>query len=109
LVGRLFSNVSDSGSRTEIVLLITPRVVRNISALSAEQSTFELPGELQNPSSGSVSGQSSLRNIPTSQGQPPRLGQPAVNPTGPTTGTLPTRPIVPVVPTQPPGSNSSAK
>lgn len=30
IVGRLFSSRSDSASRTEVVLLITPRVVRNI-------------------------------------------------------------------------------
>jgi general secretion pathway protein D len=30
LVGRLFSSQRDSGSKTEIVLLITPRIVRNV-------------------------------------------------------------------------------
>mgnify|MGYP000935840013 FL=1 len=31
VVGRLFSNQRDSGSKTEIILLITPRVVRNLA------------------------------------------------------------------------------
>lgn len=37
LVGRLFSSQRDNGSKTEIVLLVTPRVIRNVArpALSA--------------------------------------------------------------------------
>ena len=40
IVGRLFSNRSDDNQKTEIVLLITPRVVRNIVRPSADMAEF---------------------------------------------------------------------
>lgn len=40
LIGRLFSTHRDETTKTEIVLLITPRIVRNITRLDAAQSEF---------------------------------------------------------------------
>lgn len=40
LIGRLFSTHRDETTQTEIVLLITPRIVRNITRLDAAQSEF---------------------------------------------------------------------
>ncbi len=40
LIGRLFSTQRDETTQTEIVLLITPRIVRNITRLDAAQSEF---------------------------------------------------------------------
>lgn len=40
LLGRLFSSQSDSNTKTEIVLLITPRVLRNIPRISPEAAEF---------------------------------------------------------------------
>ena len=40
LLGRLFSNQSDTNTRTEIILLVTPRVIRNIGRMTAEASQF---------------------------------------------------------------------
>lgn len=40
LIGRLFSNHNDVNTKTEIVLLITPRVVRNIARPEAQDSEF---------------------------------------------------------------------
>jgi general secretion pathway protein D len=40
LVGRLFTNRNDINTKTEIVLLITPRVVRNIARPEAQDSEF---------------------------------------------------------------------
>lgn len=40
LIGRLFSNHNDINTKTEIVLLITPRVVRNIARPEAQDSEF---------------------------------------------------------------------
>ncbi len=40
LIGRLFSTHRDETTKTEIVLLITPRIVRNITRLEAAQSEF---------------------------------------------------------------------
>ena len=37
VLGRLFSSQSDTGSRTELVLAITPRILRNIRRPSAEE------------------------------------------------------------------------
>ncbi|OFZ71054.1 MAG: hypothetical protein A2Z01_00025 [Betaproteobacteria bacterium RBG_16_58_11] len=40
LIGRLFSTHRDETTQTEIVLLITPRILRNITRLDAAQSEF---------------------------------------------------------------------
>jgi general secretion pathway protein D len=40
LIGRLFSNQGDNNTRTEIVLLVTPRVIRNIARLPIEDTEF---------------------------------------------------------------------
>lgn len=44
-VGRLFSSQSDNSSKTEIVLLITPRVVRNLARPDAVSSTWPAGSE----------------------------------------------------------------
>jgi general secretion pathway protein D len=41
IAGRLFGNQADDGSRTEIVLSITPRIIRNIQRLDAATMEFE--------------------------------------------------------------------
>lgn len=41
IAGRLFGNQADDGSRTEIVLSITPRILRNIQRLDAGTMEFE--------------------------------------------------------------------
>jgi general secretion pathway protein D len=40
VLGRLFSSQSDNNTKTEIVLLITPRVIRNIGRISPEAAMF---------------------------------------------------------------------
>lgn len=40
LLGRLFSNHSDTNTKTEIVLLITPRIVRNLNLVDAVDTAF---------------------------------------------------------------------
>ena len=40
LIGRLFSNQGDTNTRTEIVLLVTPRVIRNIARLPLADTEF---------------------------------------------------------------------
>jgi general secretion pathway protein D len=40
IVGRLFTNRNDNNNKTEIVLLITPRIVRNIVRPNAEMAEF---------------------------------------------------------------------
>lgn len=39
-VGRLFSNTTETGGRSEIVLLITPRIVRGVAAMPAHVAEF---------------------------------------------------------------------
>jgi general secretion pathway protein D len=41
VIGRFFSNQNDNRSKTEVVLLITPRIVRNIVRPQAEMAEFE--------------------------------------------------------------------
>lgn len=41
IAGRLFGNQADDGSRTEIVLSITPRIIRNIQRLDAGTMEFD--------------------------------------------------------------------
>ena len=43
LLGRLFSRVNNENSKTEIVLLITPRIVRSL-ALPRQQTANSSPG-----------------------------------------------------------------
>jgi len=47
LIGRLFSNNSDTVNKTEIVLLITPRVIRNIERPGARLEEFNSGTELE--------------------------------------------------------------
>src|SRR5687767_4194692 len=47
LVGRLFSNNNDTVNKTEIVLLITPRVIRNIERPGARLEEFNSGTELE--------------------------------------------------------------
>jgi general secretion pathway protein D len=46
IVGRLFSNNSDTVNKTEVVLLITPRVIRNIERPGVRLEEFNSGTEL---------------------------------------------------------------
>jgi general secretion pathway protein D len=69
IAGRLFGNQADDGSRTEIVLSITPRIIRNIQRLDAGTMEFDAGTENSlgggRTSSGGISTPSS--NISPSQ------------------------------------------
>jgi general secretion pathway protein D len=56
LVGRLFGNHNDAVTKTEIVLLITPRVVRNIERPSARLEQFNSGTEFVGTGSGADAG-----------------------------------------------------
>ena len=87
LLSKLFGAAQDSDSRTEIVLLITPRIVRNI----------ELPGVgLQEFLSGT---ESSVGASPIQLGTP--SATPGAQPTRPATPPRPQPPVNPAVPQQP--------
>jgi general secretion pathway protein D len=90
LINRLFSNNTSSDSRTEIVLLITPRVVRNLPSPSLDQ--LEIP-------SGTAGAQGAL---PNQQLQTNISGQPQL-PFNPLPNNFPT-PLQPVQPPQRPAS-----
>lgn len=86
-LGRLFSSTRDNASKTEIVLLITPRVVRNIarpeSAINAypagsEANVGALPLQLIRTVPGSLSMSSSGGRVAT----PPAQGGVAAPPAG---------------------------
>lgn len=64
VAGRLFGNQADDGSRTEIVLSITPRILRNIQRLDA--ATMEFEAGTENSLGGRVtSGGTSAQNNQT--------------------------------------------
>jgi general secretion pathway protein D len=74
LVGRLFSNNNDTVSKTEIVLLITPRVVRNIERPGAKIEEFNSGTELDVGGQGGGSA-APLPVIPPQQQSAPALPQ----------------------------------
>ncbi|HEX6528939.1 MAG TPA: secretin N-terminal domain-containing protein [Burkholderiales bacterium] len=90
VIGRLFSNNRDTANKTEVVLLITPRVIRNIERPGARLEEFNSGTELDVGRSGGAAGPSSF---PTSsmpvqqpqqqQQQPAQQPQPQPQPEAP--------------------------
>src|SRR5688572_13673585 len=96
LIGRLFSNNNDTANKTEIVLLITPRVIRNIERPGAKLEEFNSGTELE---VGSQGGGASFA-IPAISAQPqqqpqqptapaPDASRPAITPAPPAAGPQP--------------------
>jgi general secretion pathway protein D len=85
LVGRLFSNNSDTVNKTEIVLLITPRILRNIQRPEASVEEFNSGTELEIGGGASGAGAAVSSSIPAPQ---PRPAQPpaSVSPLSPPVG-----------------------
>jgi general secretion pathway protein D len=90
LIGRLFRNNSDTVNKTEIVLLITPHIVRNIERPSARLEQFNSGTEFVGTGSGDSSvgapqiimprepsQQPALPNAPGGAGYPPPAAGPA--------------------------------
>jgi general secretion pathway protein D len=87
LVGRLFSSSSDTGNKTEIVLLITPRVIRNLERPGARLEEFNSGTEFDIGRGGAavplppVSVQPRLPAAPTPEApRPPAAGPAPVKP-----------------------------
>jgi general secretion pathway protein D len=96
VVGRLFSSNNDTANKTEIVLLITPRVIRNIERPGAKLEEFNSGTELE---VGSQGGGASFP-IPAISAQPqqqpqqptapaPDASRPAITPAPPAAGPQP--------------------
>lgn len=101
VVGRLFSNVSKSAEKTEIVLSITPRLIRRLERPSADMAEFW---------SGPESNLSTLSGAPASPPPPP-----GAVPVGPRPGVAGVAPIIqpgqvpqPVPTTPPQGAPQAA-
>jgi general secretion pathway protein D len=93
IAGRLFSHTSDTRNRTEIVLLITPRLQRTLAR--PEAGSVEFPAGTEASSSGLR-----LGGVPT-------VIPPITPPVQPTQPVQPIQPIQPIQPTQPaPGAPS---
>jgi general secretion pathway protein D len=94
LVGRLFSQTNDTRSKTEIVLLITPRLIRTLKRPDARTTEFSAGTE------ASVEGASLVGGIPVAPAFEP---QPAPAPQRPAPGGQPpaTVPMVPFGGVQP--------
>lgn len=94
VLGRLFSSQRDDGSKTEIVLLITPRIVRNVvPPVSArddlpagtEASIGALPLRMAGGAQGSLSLRAAGPAMSAAGGLPVALPPPAASPSGPAT------------------------
>ncbi|MEO8717694.1 MAG: secretin N-terminal domain-containing protein [Burkholderiales bacterium] len=77
IVGRLFSNTRDTSSRSEIVLLITPRLVRTLARPDGSSVEFAAGTEA---SSGARPGGAPVVIAPQVQPQPPETQEQAVEP-----------------------------
>jgi general secretion pathway protein D len=80
LVGRLFSNNNDTVNKTEIVLLITPRVIRNIERPGARLEEFNSGTELDVGAGGSAGGAPSPLPAIPEKPQAPAAPQPQPQP-----------------------------
>ena len=65
VVGRLFTNKDDTASKTEIVLLITPRVIRNIERPAARLSEFNSGTEAEVGAAGGAFTPQQLPLVPS--------------------------------------------
>ena len=91
IAGRLFGNQADDGSRTEIVLSITPRILRNIQRPDA--ATMEFDAGTESSLGGRVSsGGTSAQNSQT-VASPQAASAPVLN--APIQGNLTSAPAVP--------------
>jgi general secretion pathway protein D len=81
IIGRLFSNERKDGSKTEVVLLITPRIVRNLARPGA--SAMEFSSGTEGSSIGTALGARRYESLPT----PPAPNQPRPEP--PPSGVVP--------------------
>jgi general secretion pathway protein D len=95
-LGRLFSNNGDTVNKTEVVLLITPHVVRNIERPGVRQQEFNSGTEAEVGSSGSGAGLQSLQGFggnppPASTGSAPSApyAPPSAPPAGPAPSAAP--------------------
>jgi general secretion pathway protein D len=77
VVGRLFTNKDDTASRTEIVLLITPRVIRNIERPAARLSEFNSGTESEVGAAGGAFAPQQLPLAPPPAPAPEKPAAPA--------------------------------
>lgn len=71
IIGRLFSNENNKHDKTEIVLLITPRIVRNIIPPDSSDVEFPSGTESGNSSAGMQSSSESAQSAPLVMVPPP--------------------------------------
>jgi general secretion pathway protein D len=87
LIGRLFSNNNDTVTKTEIVLLITPRVIRNIERPGARLEEFNSGTELDVGAGGSGGGAPvplpAIPQKPQASPQKPQAAEPKPEPVRP--------------------------
>jgi general secretion pathway protein D len=84
VLGRLFSSTSDTISKTEIVLLITPRLMRTIVRPDARTTEFAAGTEASSSGGplGAASSPSSFAPIPTQPAPSPAPAAPGATPLG---------------------------
>jgi len=86
VAGRLFQNKDDTANKTEVVLLITPRVVRNIERSEAKLEEFNSGTESEIGGGGGSAALQSFApaSIPAAPAQP-QAPAPAAQPSIPST------------------------
>jgi general secretion pathway protein D len=96
-LGRLFSNNDDTVNKTEVVLLITPRVVRNIErpGIKLEQFNSGTESDVGGAPLSLVPPQAALPDAPGGGSQPVDPALPRNAPRPPAAGPLPAEPAAP--------------
>ena len=91
ILGRLFGNQADNRLKTEIVLSITPRIIRNIPRPTLEQAEFDSGTEASLKSRGleGSTGPAFTPPVPVTPAAPPLPAGPGAAPTPPTPPAVP--------------------
>jgi general secretion pathway protein D len=77
IIGRLFGSKRDEGAKTELVLSITPRLIRNNKRPSIEQTEFSIgPESAMRPSAPDMSAFTEIVPITPAPAVAPTLGRP---------------------------------
>lgn len=102
LIGRLFASKKDTHDKTEIVLLITPRIVRNIAPPDASYVEFSVGTESGN-STAAMTANTGNVPMPVDIPQPePMQPVPIEMPVPVLPGEQPVQPMMPAIPPPPP-------
>jgi general secretion pathway protein D len=96
LIGRMFAHNKDTRDQTDVILMLTPHIVRVLDLTAEDLRPFMMGRDLSNPASGSFDTPGQLPPPPVQNIAPPQATQP-----GPA-GQQPAQPIAPPAQAAPP-------